>query len=315
VEKLDAPDKKEFERGKLPTKLLAAVRAAWSRHLRQGWPPEGTCAVAAKVLKNPRDLAAWNNCLYGQEHKLPKRIRTAVFNALKKRGEEIHAAFFANDGEARLVNYLRVWQSQQRALLSLIFQATSRKADAEGNLDPEQYFLDRVAVSGTAISVGGLRDFLGGFVPVRLKNGAGTVYDETLGPDIVLLPNKGGLWASEARLNSFLKRLGRALESTRKRGAPLWEPDWLNNVDQTERYIVHGWCESIIVDGEKWPPLCLLTTPALVKFLGQCKVTHCKLARKEPRTIERAIQRLGLVRISRGRIRYVERRGGRFLFI
>jgi hypothetical protein len=270
--------------------------------------------VVRKVLPNPRDYDDWMNCPMGKLQTLPKRIRAAVANGDKRRAREIQAAFFANDGEARLANYLRVWQSQNRALSKLIFQATSRKADAEGNLDPEQYFLDLVAASGTAASVGGLRDFLGGFLPVKLKNGSGTVFDERLGPGVVLLPDKGGLWASEARLNSFLKRLGRALESTRKRGGPLWEPDWMNGVDQTVRYIVMGWCESIIVDGELWPPLCLLTTPALIKFLRECKVTHCKLARKEPRTIERAIQRLGLVRILQGRIRYVERRGGRFLF-
>jgi len=106
VEKLDAADKKELASGNMPKKLLAAVCAAWSSELKQRGPLEGACAVAAKVLKNPRELAAWENCLYGQAHKLPKKIRVAVLNALKKWGEENHAAFFAKDGEARLANYL-----------------------------------------------------------------------------------------------------------------------------------------------------------------------------------------------------------------
>jgi hypothetical protein len=266
------------------------------------------------MLPNPRDYDAWMNCPMGQLQNLPKRIQTAIANGEKRRAKEIHDAFFANEGESRLAVYLRVWQSQKSAMHKLIIQATGGKLNENGNLDAEQFYLDMVAAKGTAASIGALRYFLGGVMPVSLNHGRGIVYDETLMPDVVLLPDHDGLWASETRLNRFLKNLGRALSSKKKRGADLYAPDWLHSVDQTERFIVQGWCESIIVEKERWPPLCFLTTSALVRFLRLCNVKFCKLARKDARTIERAIQRLGLIRIPRGRLKYVEKRGGKFYF-
>jgi hypothetical protein len=135
-----------------------------------------------------------------------------------------------------------------------------------------------------------------------------------------LLPYIRNLWESdspyqsEAQLNRFLIRLGRALATKKKRKIDTNVPDWLHNVDQTERFIVEGWCKRIVVDGEQWPPLCCFTTPALVKFLRLCNVKHCKLGKKNSRTIEKAIQRLGLVRIPRGRVNFVEKRLGQFFF-
>jgi len=160
---------------------------------------------------------------------------------------------------------------------------------AFGNIpiDVERFFLSKVEAAGTVFAVRGLLAFI-------------KILWETDSP-----------YRSEVRLNRFLIKLGRALASKRKRGSL---PDWLHRVDQTERFIVEGWCERIIVDGEKWPPLCFLTTPALVRFLRLCKVTHCKLARKDARTIERAIQRLGLVRVPRkARIKQVQKRSGQFV--
>jgi len=312
VEKLDAADKKEFASGKMPEKLLTAVRAAWESELKTHLPPDEQVAVIHKVLPNPRDYDMLMNCPLGKLETVPKRIHTVVAKALKKRAGQIHVVFFANDGEARLTDYLRVWQSQERAMSKLVNQATGMKADEEGNLDPEQYYLDMVAAKGTAASVGGLRYFLGGVVPVILKHQTGLVYDQTLEPDIVLLPEKDGLWASETRLNSFLKRLGRALESTKKRGAPLWEPDWMQGVDQTERFVTEGWCKRIIVDGEWWPLLCCLTYPALQQFLKRRKRP---LATKDSDVAFRQrIRRLGLVSIRKGKIRHIEKRGGKFYF-
>src|SRR5439155_13767669 len=116
---------------------------------------------------------------------------------------------------------------------------------------------------------------------------------------------------AENRLNRFLIRLGRALASTGNRRQL---PDWLHGVDQKERFVVEGWCERIIVDGEYWPPLCCFTSAALVKFLSLCKVTHAKLTPKNARTFERAILRLGLKRIPRRRIKRVEKPFGEFRF-
>ncbi len=201
--------------------------------------------------------------------------------------------------------------SQKMAWNKLIYQACAMKVDAEGNFDPEQYYLDMVKSTGTVVSVGGLRWFLGGVVPVRFKNRKETVYDETLQPDTVLLPAKDSLWASEARLNSFLIKLGKALANKSKRGNPLWVPDWPKNTDRTLTYVVQGWCESIFFNGEKWPPLCCLSTPALAKFIKLCK--SCGNI-NDPRTLEQAIRRLGLVSIPKGRIKEVEKRFGQFHF-
>jgi hypothetical protein len=135
--------------------------------------------------------------------------------------------------------------------------------------------------------------------------------------------DEDNLWASESRLNRFLKRLGRALESTKKRGE-FWVLDWQKNVNRTLSYIVQGWCKRIRVDGELWPPLCCLSTPALAKFLTLCKVPpgQAPLWNKEketglpkqPRTLEQEIRRMKLVRIPKGRIKEVEKKFGQFRF-
>lgn len=186
------------------------------------------------------------------------------------------------------------YESQQRALKKLMLQAGRLKPDPRGDasigdtrINAEQMFLAEVEATGTVCASSGLFDFIR------------RLWDPTS-------PER-----SEARLNRFLIKLGRALAATRKRRDL---PDWLQGVDQTEWFIAEGWCGNICVDGEDWPPLCCFTTPALVKFLRLCRVSHCKLAAKDPRTIERAIARLGLVRIPRGRIRHVEKRFGEFRF-
>jgi hypothetical protein len=186
------------------------------------------------------------------------------------------------------------YESQERALKKLTRQAWRLKQNPRGNasigdtrINAEQMFLAEVEATGTVFASSGLFDFIR-----RLWDPAS--------------PGR-----SEARLNRFLIKLGRALAATGKRRDL---PDWLQGVDQTERFIAEGWCGNISVGGENWPPLCCFTTPALVKFLRLCRVSHCKLAAKDPRTIERAIARLGLVRIPRGRIRHVEKRLGEFRF-
>jgi hypothetical protein len=84
-------------------------------------------------------------------------------------------------------------------------------------------------------------------------------------------------------------------------------------MDQTMRFIVHGWCESIIVDDLRWPALCFLSTPALAKFLTLCEPPRWK-EHQDPRTLERKIARLGLMRIPGGRIKKVVKKGGRIHF-
>jgi hypothetical protein len=301
VEKLDAADKKEFESGKMPKKLLAAVRAAWSSELKTHLPMDEQAAVIRKVLPNPRDYDMLMNCPMGKLQTVPKRIHTVIAKALKKRAGQIHSAFFANNGEARLADYLRVWQSQERALTKLIAQANGYKLGGRGDaslgsipLDAERMFLSEVEATGSAM-VRGLLPFIR-----RLWETDKTVIVKTAaGLENRVIPNPD---LSEARLNRFLIKLGRALADNKKRREL---PDWLHGVDQTLRYIVHGWCESITVDGERWPPLCFFTTLALAEFLTLCNPPRWNKT-QDPRTLERAIRRLGLVSLSRGRIRHVK---------
>lgn len=293
VEKLDAAEKKEFESGKMPKNLLVAVRTAWSSELRRHLPIAEQSAVIRKVLTNPRDYDTLMNCPWGQLQTVPKWIHTVVAKALTKRAEQIDAAFFASDGEARLSNYLRVWQSQERALTKLIIQANGYKLGGRGDaslgsipLDAERMFLSEVEATGTVFAVQGLMMFIHN------------------------LWEKDSPYRSEARLNSFLIKLGRALADTTKRREL---PDWSNGVQQHLRYIVHGWCEGITVDGERWPLLCCLSYPALAKFLTLCIPQRWKPT-NDPRALERAVERLGLVPISKGKIKYVEKRNGQFRF-
>jgi len=189
------------------------------------------------------------------------------------------------------------FESQDRAkqLLTVKCLGYKRKIDGGGKLgeipyDAEHMFLMKVASTGSAFAVRGLL------------------------PYVVNLWEAGSPYQSEARLNRFLIRLGRTLATRKKPKINPDAPDWLNNVDQTERFVVEGWCERIIVDDEYWPPLCCLTTKALAKFLRLCNVKHCKLGKENERSLERAIQRLGLVRIPRGRVNYVDKRNRQFLF-
>jgi hypothetical protein len=189
------------------------------------------------------------------------------------------------------------FDSQDRAWQLLLIKCLGykRKTNGGGKLgeipyDAEHMFLMKVASTGSAFAVRGLM------------------------PYVINLWEAGSPYQSEERLNRFLIRLGRALATKKRPKIDTYVPDWLHNVDQNERFIVEGWCKSIIVDDEKWPPLCCFTTSALVKFLQRCNVKHCKLGDKDARTIERAIQRLCLVRIPRGRVNHVEKRHGQFFF-
>lgn len=294
LKKLDETDKKDFESGKIPKNVFDTARTAWSDNLKSHLPLNEHFAVIRKVLTNPCDYDAMMNCSMHLLPKLPKRIRTAVANGEKKRAWEIHAAFFANDGETRLAEYLRVWQSQEVAMSKLTIQALGYKCKEGGGasfgnteIDFEQMMLNGVEATGSAMKVRGLQLFLR-----SLWETDKTVIVKTAGGlERRVIPNPD---RSETRLNCFLIKLGQKLADNTKRREL---PDWAS-MNQTLRFIVHGWCENITVDAEHWPQLCFLTTPALAKFLTLCKPQRWN-AEHDSRTLERSILRLGLIRVPR----------------
>jgi len=321
VERLGRVARKEYESGKTPKQLVDKVRVRWSSWLKENLPlPVEWSAVIETALPHPLDREAAMNCFWAELHeplqkkdlpkevrkhlldhyperyaqlgKLPQRIRDAVaktlkehFDGMKKRRDKIHTAFFANAGDERIANYLQAWQSQDRAKKKLMRQAFDIKGEDGG----ERFFLSQVEDTGK-VDIPHLWSFVG-WLQKKLP-------------------------ASEARLKSFLVRLGRALEFTEKRGAL---PNWGDNTNRIARVMAWGWCSLTVVDGEVCPPLCCFTYPALAKFLTLHKHSLWPLVKgtrlpAEPRTLERAIERLGLVPISKGKIKGVEKRFDKFWF-
>jgi len=320
LEKLDPEVRREFESGKVSEKVLTAVCAAWSSHLKTHLPWDAQRDAIRKALPNPNDYSTFMNCPLWQQHRLPKRIRTAVAGEGQRRLKEIHTAFFTNAGEARLKTYLRIWQSRSRAFDTLIIQARGYRCKRGGGarlgqteIDVERMMLAEAEATGSAMKVRGLLPFIRSLwekdktvvLRTAASRGQPTATDWATGLERRVIPNPN---RSEPRLNRFLIRLGRALAATEKRRQL---PDWMH-MNQTIRFVAHGWCESIIVEGERWPHLCFITTPALAKFLTLCTPQRWK-AHQDPRTLERAITRLGLIRFPRCRIRHVEKKAGQLL--
>lgn len=316
LETLDATDRKQFEMGKRCDKLLIAVRGAWSDYLKTYLPWEGHLKAVRKALPNQKDYDSYMNCSMHLLEKLPKRIKAAVAREEKRRLKEVHHDFFAEAGDARLENYLCVWQSQTRAISKLMIQASGYKCKEGGGasigdteVDLEHMLLSEAEATGSAMKVRALLPFIRSlwekdktiFVKKAKSPWQPTATDRASGLERRVVPNPE---MSETRLNRFLIKLGRALAATDKRREL---PDW-NHMDQTLRFIIHGWCESIVVDGESWPILCFLTTPALAKFLALCTPRRWQSSR-DPRTLERAIARHGLIRIQKGRIQNIEKKG------
>ena len=310
VEKLDATDKEAFESGKVTKNILDVVQAAWSDDLKTYLPWSEHFAAIRKALPNPSDYDLWMNCPMGRIKNLPKRIQTAVANGEKRRATEIHRNFFANEGEQRLPEYLGVWQSQIQAMNKLMIEASGYKCKKGGGasigsteIDFEQMMLSEAEATGSAMKVTGLP----GFLRSLWETDKTVIVKTTEGIEHRVIPNPD---RSETRLNSFLIKLGQKLADTKRRREL---PDWMH-MDQTLRFIVHGWCENIIVDGEHWPQLCFLTTPALAKFLTFCNPQRWK-ANQDPRTLEKSILRLGLMRIPRHcRFNHFEKKFGEFHF-
>jgi hypothetical protein len=183
----------------------------------------------------------------------------------------------------------------------------------ETEVDIERMMLSEAEATGSAMKVTGLLPFIRSLwendktvlVKTATSHWEPTPADWAAGLERRVIPNPD---MSEPRLNRFLIKLGRALAATEKRRNL---PDWMH-MNQTIRFVVHGWCESIIVDGQRWPQLCFFTTPALAKFLTLCTPQRWK-SHQDPRTLERAITRLGLIRFPRCRIRHVEKKAGQLL--
>ena len=321
LQELDPGDRKEFDSGKLPDQAFRAVCAAWSSNLKSRLPWDVHFAAVRKALPNPQDYSAFMNCPMGQEQNLPRRIPAAVAREHQRKLKEIHAAFFANAGEARLKTNLQIWRSQDEALNKLMLQALGYRCKKGGGasigeteVDVERMMLSEAEATGSAIKVTGLLPFIRSLWEkdkTMLVKTARSRWEPTPGDwaaslERRVIPNPD---RSEVRLNRFLIKLGRALAATEKRRDL---PDW-THMNQTIRFVVHGWCESIIVDGERWPMLCFFSTPALAKFLTLCTPQRWT-SHRDPRSLERAITRLGLIRFPRDRIRHVEKKAGQILF-
>jgi len=216
-------------------------------------------------------------------------------------------------------------KSKERALHILILQARGIKAGGQGDahsgntkIDAEQMFLSEVEAAGNVLVVRGLLPFLRslweseGYYRTEIKRRWIKSFNSKKQTRYKLEIQK-----LDVRLNRFLIRLGKALSSEKNRRQL---PDWSErSVNQTLRYIVEGWSQRIVVDGEKWPPLCCLSTNALAEFLTLCKPRRWTIIPgtqlpQNPRALERSIQRLGLVRIPKGRLKEVEKRNGQFYF-
>ncbi len=321
-ETLTPEAKAEFDSGKLPQSLLSAVETTWLAKLETSVSWADHSASVSRALPSQPDYDAYMNCPMGSLDKLPLRILEAVRAEDELKAKENLATFIATGGLQRLKTYLRIHRSQSLALGKLINDAWGYKRKPGGGasvggieIDIERMMLSEAEATGSAMQVTGLFLFLR-----SLWEHDKTILVKTNNPDVHpsaadwgpgyekrVIPNPD---RNEPRLNRFLIKLGRALAATDKRRAL---PDW-THMDQTTRFIVHGWCESIIVDDLRWPMLCLLSTPALAKFLSLCEPPRWKLHQNE-RTLERKIIRLGLIRIPKGRIRHVQKKGDRIYFL
>jgi hypothetical protein len=317
AEKLNPDDRREYELGRISPKLYQVVRKAWSQNLKSNLPWHEKFSVWKLALPDSRDLDKVMNCSMHLLPKLPKRIRNALARAERTRTKEIHDDFFSNGGDEKLTQYLKVSQSCMIAQRKLTIQALGYKSKESGGasigeteIDIEQMLLTEAEATGSAMKVGHLLPYIRGLwetektVLVR-KSGVKKIssmaeWEASLERKVIPNPDR-----SEPRLNRFLIKLGQALADKKKRRVL---PDW-KHMDQTVRFVVEGWCERIIVDGEQWPPLFLFSTPALAKFLSYCNPPRWQESH-DPRTLERAILRLGLVRIQKGRIKRVEKKFG-----
>jgi hypothetical protein len=321
IDDLDVETRRDVDTGKLPSGFSCAVEKAWLKNLNTSLSWAEHFQAVREALPRQEDYNRYMNCLMSQLENLPDRILRAVAKEERQKSKENHAAFFGHGGAKWLEMHLRVWQSQRHALTRLIVEAWGYKQKPNGGagmgaveIDIESMMLSQVEATGSAMNVRGLLHFVKSLWEKEKTIAIGfadsksnlTAHNNTTEFERRVIPNPE---RSEPRLNRFLIKLGRALAATSKR-AQL--PNW-QHIDQTMRFIVHGWCENITVDDEPWPMLCFLTTPALAKFLSLCTPRRWS-ENQDPRTLERKIIRLGLLRPPKGRVRHVEKKSGQFRF-
>ena len=321
-ETLDLRDKADFDRGKLPETLLSTVQTTWLKKLETTINWRDHFDVVKESLPAKEDYDTFMNCPMGSLDKLPARILEAVRAGDDRIAKENLTTFTQSGGKSRLKTYLRIWQSRSLALNKLIIAAWGYKQKSEGGaslgpteIDVERMMLSEAEATGSAMQVTALFSFLRGLwekdKTILVKTNSSEVHPSATdwgpGYERRVIPNPD---MSEKRLNRFLIKLGRALAATDKRRTL---PDW-THMDQTTTFIAHGWCESIIVDDLRWPLLCFLSTPALAEFLTLCVPSRWQ-SNQDPRTLERRIARLGLMRIpTAARITKVEKKGESIYF-
>jgi hypothetical protein len=314
MELLSQEDREQFEAGNTTESLLSAVEAIWLENLKTSLTWRDQFAAIRRALPAKSDYDKFMSSPYGRLEGLPRRILDAVAKEFSLKQNANHSRFLLSSGQNRLETYLRIWQSRSRAMRKLIRKAWGYEEKAGGGaslggveIDVERMMLSQAEATGSAIHVRGLLPFVRSLwekeKTILVKTGNSELYPTAMdcgpGYERRVIPNPS---MSEKRLNRFLIKLGRALAMTTKRRKL---PDW-THMDQTIRFIVHAWCENITVDDEPWPMLCLLSTPALAKFLSLCKAPRWS-QHQDARTLERRILRLGLLRITTGRINHVKR--------
>lgn len=264
MEKLDSEDRKEFELGNAPTNLLTEIRAALSSELKSNLlnlPPGAFDAVVSKALPNEHERAAFLNCPSNQLDKLPTWIVNAYGHAMQARLVERHDAFFKSVVPAHMAEYLRVWQSRERAHLLLIAKARDERIDSKGKM-----------------SLGGIRLSEKKWVLrqiERSKNLSGYFISSTI------------CEAAKQNDHKFFKDLVKAIAAKKPRAESNWlealaqpgisgvlaakepgdEVDW-ERCDSTPTFIVTNWC--CWPHGSPLPPLCLFSHQALADFCAVC---------------------------------------------
>jgi hypothetical protein len=247
------------------------------------------------VPNNGLDTENWPNLYFWTEGLILLDDAQIILKLLDKLGADVKANFWrgnmpaqllnvlparlANNSPARIIEYCRVWESQERARLMLIVKAGREKLDSKGTLSlgdirlDERTFALRMAAHHKAV-------------------------------DLLLLPYFINRAAEQNDVRFFI-RLGKVLQSKHlPKGV-----DW-TRCDPLASFIVQNWCEERDFR-TGLPTLCLFTDQALADF---CSVAFGrKPGTPSAEAIRQWRRRLGLKQVRRPKVRKVILKGDEIL--